>query len=102
MLPLVALLATARATLVPSVMTDFRLSSDRKLSVRKSGLSTAVRNHCTGSVVPSGGRLLEWHDAQFSAKARRPARRVSAEAVRYCAPPGASFNRSGFISFRKL
>src|SRR5688572_277427 len=102
MLPRVALLPSDRAMLVPMRMIEYRLSSDRKLSDRKSGASTAVRNHGTGSAVPAGGRLLEWHCAQFSAKARRPVLSVSADAERYWAPPGASFSKSGFISFRKL
>ena len=102
MLPSIALLPSARAMLVPRV--DDRLAACRRTGSCRRGspwLSTAVRNHCAGSAVPAGGRLLEWHDAQFSAKARRPVLSVSADAVRYCAPPGASFSRSGFISLQE-
>ena len=101
MLSRVALLATARAILVPSTITLFRLSSERKLSVRKSSRSTAVLNHSVALAVPAGGCLLEWQPAQLSANARRPALSVSGDAVRNAAPPVAFLSNSGFIVFRK-
>ena len=102
MLPRVALLPSARAMLVPmlhdrvALVVGEEVVGQEVVGARPPRGTTAI-----GSAVPAGGCLLEWHCAQFSANARRPVLSVSADAVRYAAPPGASFSSSGFISLQE-